>query len=310
VPKQRNTAEEGEEDNSEAYLASLADIAGTVQEFVEADHDALGPLYPGIHSHVGSLRERGIKLSFADIGPDAAFVMQDDGRQMIFSNQAAMALAEVVSSQSEIAKEDRPSFFRSLIILFILHEARHVTQGLSAHADARALKDIGQGDVIALYDLIADIDAAKAFAAFQCYAAESFTPEAFETHFVEALTLNVFYCLPAFGFPYEKPAKMGRAIGLVLMLARAGLLQFVSKSGIAGPQLRPLTEGIFVRSDEGYKSASVQWTEGACSIVTVERAPADQWVRRMAKAVAAGNMGEALRIGSTFMMSRVEFWGR
>ncbi len=100
--------------------------------------------------------------------------------------------------------------------VFLLHEMRHIDQGIGSYSDVKKIQGLGLAPLIAEFDLLADRDALLIFS--EIYG-EFFSSrlEAFQS----GLWLSPNYFFRAFEFnPKEKPHKFLRAASLMLMLAR------------------------------------------------------------------------------------------
>ena len=102
---------------------------------------------------------------------------------------------------------------------------------------------------------------------------------------------------------------MGRAIGLVLTLARASLLEKLSSEGTPTDGLRPVTDGLFVRPNAGFTEASIQWTGDPWALVAIECDPEDEWLAKIAEAVEISDMEQALTVAGKYLLEKPAFWG-
>lgn len=301
--------EDGDDSIESLILASTVEclahgLAAEIEQFLRNPVRPLGD-YPEFYRHVTALGERDLTIEFRRLGSEAAFRI--DGKAVVFN----LSVAEKIYASLDEACDnpEKVSLFESILRLFMLHELRHITQGLASYDDVQALKGIGQDDLIAQYDFTADVDATKAFAVFQCVATGDLSSRAFIRSFKTGLYLHVFHCIPLFGFRKSKPAKMGRAMGLVLMLARLSLLERLTMAHVDTSRLRPVTDGLFVRPNDTFLEASIQWLSGAPALASVECEFAPGWLLDLADAIEAHDMERALQVALKYLQRKPQFWG-
>lgn len=109
------------------------------------------------------------------------------------------------------------AIFDRVLAGFVLHELRHRTQGMEVYARVADVRATGGEMVMAQLDALADRDAAVAVAAINV-AGDS--RDEFLEMFQDALYLSSAYYFRVFPIPRDRPDKVARALGVLLMLAR------------------------------------------------------------------------------------------
>jgi hypothetical protein len=131
---------------------------------------------------------------------------------------------DVDTAEARLEPSDLGRLVRLAIELFILHEVRHHSQGVSDYADVQKLKTISEM-LVGQFDLFADRDAAHAYALLRAVEERAAKPADYVRYFSEALFFMGQFCFPAFKAPLVKPHKVARALGISLMLARIALAE-------------------------------------------------------------------------------------
>ncbi len=126
-------------------------------------------------------------------------------------------LEELSIDELELDPQEIIPLCRMIVAIFLLHEMRHIDQGVERFEAIQSLKELGFSPLIAELDLLADRDALVAFAAIF---ADDFGGDSLEA-FATGLAFSPSYFFKAFDFdPKTKPHKTLRAVSLILMLAR------------------------------------------------------------------------------------------
>lgn len=189
---------------------------------------------------------------------------------------------------------------RRVFRLYLLHELRHLGQGLADHASVQALKKIAGEGYLAELDLYADRDAAAAYAALQVYG-NSGGRAAYLEHFREALFYSGQYSFRVFRFTMERPPKMARAVGLALMAARLARvdLQDADLSNIEDAS--PLDAVISVKLTRDYDSLAVTINDPDARLIDICCDVPDGKLRELAFRVDRGDFLGALDIASVLL---------
>lgn len=126
-------------------------------------------------------------------------------------------LQEVSSESIELDPSEFMPLCKMVVAIFLLHEMRHIDQGVERYEDIQTLKELGFSPLIAKFDLLADRDALVAFSQIFSDTFDGDELLAFKT----GLAFSPRYFFRAFDFdPLTKPHKTLRAVSLILMLAR------------------------------------------------------------------------------------------
>lgn len=186
---------------------------------------------------------------FEDLKPeDGAFVIE--GNVIVFNLQPILAILRAVLADVEEQMEvgrvlDQTEILqlqREALVVYALHEIRHVSQGLTLKESVDKVKHISGSQKVSDFDLQADCDAVFAYAMVR--GGEKWSEEYFD-YYKRALFFSSQYFFKAFEFSIDRIEKFSRAIGIILMQARFALLEF----GCSGNDL-PLDVPIFVNIDQ------------------------------------------------------------
>jgi hypothetical protein len=110
-------------------------------------------------------------------------------------------------------------FCRVAMLLYLFHEANHVSQNMTTFSDVQFLKRTAGLDRLGAMDLISDSVAAQIFSGLRSTFANS-GRESYLANFARALEFMIEFCFPAFKFPISSRHKVQRAFGIILMLRR------------------------------------------------------------------------------------------
>lgn len=281
-------------------------VAAEVERFFETFDGVHDECHPDLNDHVTRIRDRQFKFVFDILPDDSAFQVSEDDHILKFNLQAGLSLCRNICADLMTPERERVTIAKNAIALYVLHEIRHVSQELEQYSSIQELKAIGQQDLIAHFDLLADVSAAKDFASFRLWAKRSFDDQGWNSLFVEALFVNVFYCIPTFDFPIASNWKMGRAIGLVLSLSRSTIIQD-NLSYFRLPS-RKTSIGLLVRPSSDYKSASVLWIDKQLAFAAVIQEPNSRWLEQIAPMIAKGNMTAAFEIATSYIILEPAYW--
>lgn len=285
---------------------NAAQAAAAVEAFLSTVSLDRLDLHPGFEDHLLRMRGYGFTLEFGPVDDGSAFEIYPDRKAIRFSLSAAALIYEGIA-RDPLSDSEQASAARTALLLFLFHELRHISQGLGAYGTVQELKKIGQEDLVAQYDLLADVEAAKDYALFVCSEGNEWRQPPFVQAFVQALYVHVHYCVPAFNYPLGSRWKMGRAIGLVLMLGRAALVGAITTPN-SRRQVRPLTAAILVRPNPIYTKASIQWADRNWGLIAVVDDPRDHWLFEIAKAIHAKRMSTAVEIAIAYLLTETAFW--
>lgn len=187
----------------------------------------LGKLIPEYGRTYGQTLKRVRDFEVCTQTSDAAFQF-DSASGVMRLNAAHVAAIEARietfrlggSLAGMLNSEDVAQLRREAVEIFVLHELRHFSQGIANFEDVQAVKATEGSLFLAKLDLIADNNAARVWAWLNACEEGDTTPRGFLFHYLDALTFICATCVTAFGAPLSKPAKVSRALGLYLMLAR------------------------------------------------------------------------------------------
>lgn len=283
-------------------------VAAEVERFFETFDGNHDECHPDLADHVARIRDRQFKFTFDFLGNDAAFEVSEDDQILRFNLKVGLDICRDICADLMTPEHQRITIAKNAIALYILHEIRHVSQELEQYSSIQQLKSIEQNDLIAHFDLLADLSAAKDFASFRVWTERPFNHNDWNSLFVEALFVNVFYCIPIFDFPIESNWKMGRAIGLVLSLSRSTIIQQnLSQFKHAS---RKISIGLLVRPSSTYESASVLWIDKQLALAAVISEPANQWLQKIAHLISKGEMTEAFEIATSYIILEPAYWAQ
>jgi hypothetical protein len=167
------------------------------------------------------------RIEFKEITSGAAFEIEDGFMTMNTGHIRGLLLeivTDVDNSPHQLQESEIGRLVRLAIELFILHEVRHLSQGVDEYESVQKLKIIAE-KLVGQFDLIADRDAAHAYALLRGAEKKKSNFGDYIRHFGEALFFMGQFCFPAFKTPLNKPHKVARALGLTMMLARIALAQ-------------------------------------------------------------------------------------
>jgi len=150
---------------------------------------------------------------------DAAFQLNFVNQSIMLNNHGLDILIQEVSKH-HISRPTRRDIQRSLVELYVLHEARHISQGFWDFEGVQRIKENGGFYAIGLLDLIADVDAARVLAVLQMTRQGVTERECFLLNLRNNLFLLGEIALKAFGAPLAKPHKIQRALGIACVVAR------------------------------------------------------------------------------------------
>lgn len=205
----------------------LNGVSADLLRQIIAHGDAVEYVFPGFRQRFVAPASTLAKIEFREIADGAAFriLPGSDIMEMNVGHAASIAQAAELDLDA-MARAGKPSPDKGLVLrlamhLLILHELRHSSQGVGDYADVQRLKRFDDGaSVIGELDLLADCDAARAYAVLRMIEDGEADVRAYLTNLATALLFMGDYCFPAFKMPMSKPPKMRRALGLTLMLAR------------------------------------------------------------------------------------------
>jgi hypothetical protein len=161
-------------------------------------------------------------------GEHGAFLI-DDGILRI-NEEPVAALFNIIVNDLQLCgdrngrlllPEEVPVLLERILTQYILHELNHRTQGVGVMSSVKQLTKTFGKEAMVEFDLLADRNAAFAFAAL--HASDS-TREQFLENFRQALFFSGNYFFRVFPAPQARPDKIERAIGVLLMAARLAAL--------------------------------------------------------------------------------------
>jgi len=202
----------------------LAGIAAGVRERILEHEKALNAAAPGFERRFVQPFKAIKRIEFDDLDSGAAFVLDEPTRVMTFNTGHVRSLLDAIMRDVDTATErlapgEIGRLARLAIELLILHEVRHLSQGVGDYGDVQKLKAISEM-LVGEFDLLADRDAAQAYALLRTLEEGTAKPVDYVRFFAEAIFFMGQYCFPAFKAPLNKPSKVARALGLTLMVAR------------------------------------------------------------------------------------------
>ena len=165
------------------------------------------------------------RFEFDTISSGAAYELRDGVMTMNTAhvqNLLEAIVNDVDTAAYRLKDGEIGRLVRLAVELFILHEVRHTSQGVGDYADVQKLKALSE-KLVGQFDLLADRDAAQAYALLRATEKKKSNYNDYVRHFGEALFFMGQYCFPAFKAPLTKPHKVARALGLTMMLARIAL---------------------------------------------------------------------------------------
>ncbi len=190
-----------------------------------------------------------------------------------------------------------PTLLESVFTDFLLHELRHRTQGVETYDTVQRLKAVGGNSAMAELDVLADRDAAWAYAAINVGWGNR---SEFLASFREALFLSSAYFFKIFPIPSGRHDKIERAIGVLLMAARLANLQFANT--VVERSELPLDAPISIVLSSTRNSLAIYKGEPSKKLLGVAN-DADGVVQLVVD-VGNGNFDSAL-VRSVKMMSRL-----
>lgn len=189
---------------------------------------------------------------------------------------------------------------RRVFRLYVLHEVRHLAQGIGDYASVGAVKKIAGHEFLADLDLFADRDAAAAYAALQTYGRGA-DRSAYLQHFGEALFFSGQYSFPVFRFTLDRAPKMSRAIALTLMAARLARLDLEHSDISELERFSPLDGCVTVKVSPDYCSIIVVLSDPDTHVINITCEVPDGKLRALASAIEDGDFLSAVDIASVLL---------
>lgn len=226
-----NDKDDGEANSSR--LTSEQDAAGkqgilNAQQVLEYLHYDIATLWHQIRQLTPDIDVKLIRtmnrfrggLVIGDAGENGAFKLDHNRQVIIIDWKAIVMLIHMVDRLPSIQDSmEKKAILTRVIEVYVVHEILHIGQGLVRYRDVQKLKTVAPLDLLGLYDLIADHDAARFVAALSLARSggssrERFLNELLTTHFmVNAIALRTFKA------PADKPQKRHRFLGIALHAA-------------------------------------------------------------------------------------------
>lgn len=242
-------------------------LARQLRRIVLREGEVWDRFYPGFKTRFVRPFESISAIRFAPLTSGAAFELNKSTGVMTMNTGHATGMFNAIlldvadtNGRSGVENLDESEVSRLMmmaLMLLIFHEVRHSSQGVAEYDTMQGLKKLGLERVIGDLDLLADRDAAHAYAILNSIESGDPSSHAYITAFRDALFFMGQYCFPAFKVPQDKPYKVARALGLTMMLARIVLAERDNRiqQEHAGalpldvalmPQIRPLYDGITI----------------------------------------------------------------
>lgn len=206
------------EDLQDRLLAGIEDSLSQLSACMSGDDALAKELEQKFGEAVADIS----RVKFVAVGPGNGSFFVKGGDLQVAEGPVSKLLYAVIDDL-KFGKKNPALDFDELIGLFnkvirgyVFHELRHRTQGLELYERVGDVRATGGNMVMAQIDAQADRDAAVAAAAVDGFS----NREQFLNAFQEALFLSTAYYFRVFPIPTNRPDKVARALGVLLMLAR------------------------------------------------------------------------------------------
>jgi hypothetical protein len=145
----------------------------------------------------------------------------EDNHVVLFPDGLDLILENILNRRDLPAVEGmREEILRHGIEMYVLHEVRHITQGIPDFSTVQMMKQVSGPDTVGKFDLIADVDAAKVQAAIITLRDGDWDEAIYFTN----LRNSIFLCgeigLDVFKAPLSRPHKVRRIVGLAITALR------------------------------------------------------------------------------------------
>jgi hypothetical protein len=262
--------------------------ACAVRDFCVSMGRSLDSQFAGFYRNIVEPFSRIREFRFEPLASDAAFDFDAANGLMTFnSKHIAMmesAVREILDEETRgipdandrLALGEVNALIRQAIGCYVIHEVRHISQGIALYEDVSALKEVNAG-IIGALDLQADVEAARAYALMTVSAAGDQSIEAYLEAFAEAIYFMGRFNFRSFGVPMAKPWKVARALGLTMMLARIATARSEGRAVEIHSSGLPLDTPLLPAISEQFDIIVVQAYDGLTVVVT-GKVPSD-WLR-------------------------------
>lgn len=259
-------------------VTQLQKIAHRLRAQVVRHGAALERLFPGFADRFIVPIKRITAFHFAVIGTGAAYVLDEAGVMTVNVSHIVGMLARIADdveadalvspAERRLAPTEFGRLMRLAVEVFLLHEIRHISQGISEYGTVQKLKAASAKPIIGTLDLIADRDAAYAYALLQSIEARDISVKVYLQHFAEALFFGLTYGFPA--FKVDQPHKTARALGIAMMLARVVAAQRAGTLEAQQESMLPLHTTLIPHIDPTETAIAVLATTPDLRLVTIE----------------------------------------
>jgi hypothetical protein len=241
------------------------------------------------------------------IAPDTsgAFRLDRPSRTMFINSVPlcmlmGQVLKDVKDSQQVLAGPEIPRLLCQVFRVYLLHEIRHIPQGLADIETVRSVKRIAGEEFMSDLDLFADRDAAAAYAALEADKISGNRAD-YLASFREALFFSGQYSFPVFRFSSSRPPKMARAVGLTLMASRLSLLDLSTKSIERAEKAAPLDSCLIVKMADDYSAIVLASGAANSQTITVNAEVADNRLKRLVDHIENARFLDALDTASVVL---------
>lgn len=225
----------------------------------------------------------------------AAFALS--GRILELNSGPLLKVLDAVSGdlESEIADRDGRSalhgpvsYAEAVTAVYLLHELRHIGQGMADYETVQSLKSRGLSSVVAEIDLCADFDAIRVFA--------DIYSEEIGGSWTDAFKLGLYFSFKYFlrVFDFSKPIKSLRAASLLITMARCELVDGLDKNSAVPIDAMITFRGIDHAKEENLGQDVVLMANYiSCGIYRLGDAQVGDIVSEILVEIAAGDIDRA-----------------
>lgn len=225
------------------------------------------------------------------------FIINAQPLTMLFDRVAA-DIHQAIERGEDAPQDLLPLVQKQVFRVYLLHEIRHIPQGVGDYSVVQDLKKIAGPEIMAELDVLADRDAAAAFAALECLIFDE-TRESYLRLFQRALFFSGQYSFPVFKFTADRTFKMARAIAVTFMAARISCAKNLKDD--AGGHTLPLDSCLLVKVAKDYTSYAVMTGNPDTQVVSVVCEVPDDRLKKLVRAIEDNDFDEALNMAGLML---------
>jgi hypothetical protein len=230
---------------------------------------------------------------------NAAFSFDSKTGQMLINAAHISAIFDQVkviraSARRPMSRASLRELRIAAVEAFLLHEWRHFAQGIAMFESVQAVKDTEGPEFLARLDLIADVDAARVLGWLEAFEAGERSAAAFRRGFHRTLRFICAACVPAFGVPIARLAKVRRALGLYFMLSRFELDELEFDLGRSPLKYVPFDVTLMPAFDTKWSTMSLTVVDPGIEVIVPRLQLEKGAIERLVEDINAGRFFDAL----------------